>query len=71
MCQNGLTQKRALCSPKEQRDAAEEQAWARQAFTVSKVIQKQLPVTVLDAPMRKELESTTAELEADAIHTLR
>ena len=60
-----------MCSPKEVRNAEEELAWARQAMDVSKRLQQQLPSTDLSGPMRKEIEATTAELEAEAVHTLR
>lgn len=53
------------------RDAAEEVAWAKQAMQVSKQLQAQLPGTDLTGPMREELVNATAELEAEAIHTLR
>ncbi|KAK9844398.1 hypothetical protein WJX74_001993 [Apatococcus lobatus] len=57
-------------SPMEVRDAAEEVAWAKQAMQVSKQLQAQLPSTGLTGPMRDELAHATAELEAEAIHTL-
>ena len=38
---------------------------------VSKQLQAQLPSTGLTGPMREELANATAELEAEAIHTLR
>ena len=66
-----LLTKRVPCSPKDARNAQEELAWARQAMNVSKKLQQQLPSTDLSAPMRKELEATTAELEAEAVQTLR